>query len=322
MARDGTLGRPKMSTGPIATGPARPAAFPSASASLSRRAALAVMLAALILTGLCAILFQLYPAADLFITDHYTTLAHPFPDRAVAGLVVLRFLLRLFTTGGMALLALLLLAGWVRPAFRIVRPRILGFAVAVYALVPGVLVNLLLKNHWGRARPHEILRYGGTAHFTPPLQIAHECARNCSFVSGEASTLFTVATLIALILVPRLAPRSRPGAVLWCAIVAIGGSSLRILFGGHFASDVIFGALFSVVATLALYLVSGLDRDRGPLLDPHWTARFAAPKTRPAPQPDPPSPGIRDGVGLPSGNPRQGTTAEDSIPACKRGVPR
>ena len=32
---------------------------------------------------------------------------------------------------------------------------------------PGLVVNGILKDHWGRARPAEIIEFGGTAHFSP-----------------------------------------------------------------------------------------------------------------------------------------------------------
>jgi len=69
--------------------------------------------------------------------------------------------------------------------------RIWLFAFLSFALGPGLLVNGILKNYWGRARPQSVHEFGGTADFTPPVLPADQCARNCSFVSGEAAGAVT-----------------------------------------------------------------------------------------------------------------------------------
>jgi lipid A 4'-phosphatase len=58
------------------------------------------------------------------------------------------------------------------------------FLLAALIVGPGLLVNAGLKDHWHRARPHQIAEFGGTARFTLPLVIADQCDRNCSFTAG------------------------------------------------------------------------------------------------------------------------------------------
>ena len=241
---------------------------------ISRNSALTGLGISLFLINIFALVFQRFPGIDLEVSDHFTNLSHRFFEQSVPELQWLRLFLRMATDGAMAGLALLLAVGYARPVLSILRPKLLKFALLVYVLVPGLIVNLGLKDHWGRARPRDVIDYGGTHHFTQAFQISHECSRNCSFVSGEASALFTVLTLIVLILVPRLERASRPVAILWASLAATMGSYLRIMFGAHFASDVIFAALLSVAATLAIYVVSGLHSDRGPLLTPRWAVRY------------------------------------------------
>ncbi len=74
------------------------------------------------------------------------------------------------------------------------------FLIAVLAIGPGLVANVMLKDNWGRARPRQVVEFGGTKHFTPPLVPARECARNCSFVSGEASSAFVPFFAAALLL--------------------------------------------------------------------------------------------------------------------------
>lgn len=131
--------------------------------------------------------------------------------------------------------------------------RLWGFAFLAMALGPGVLANLILKEHWGRARPRMVTEFGGEAIFTPALQATDQCLRNCSFVSGEVATTATLSLVIWLLLAPRT--RAVPRLVLAGVLALLTGVSalLRIAAGGHFLSDAIFAALLSALLTLALW---------------------------------------------------------------------
>ena len=65
------------------------------------------------------------------------------------------------------------------------------FLLLSLALGPGLLVNTVLKDHWGRARPAQIdgIRRR-SQHFTPALVPADQCARNCSFPAGHPAIGF------------------------------------------------------------------------------------------------------------------------------------
>ena len=60
-------------------------------------------------------------------------------------------------------------------ALKFVRPRrpllIPGRAIVLMlltlALAPGVVANLVLKEHWGRPRPIDVAEFGGDEHFRP-----------------------------------------------------------------------------------------------------------------------------------------------------------
>ena len=130
-----------------------------------------------------------------------------------------------------------------RPSFRQV-----VFLFASLGLGPGLLVNAVFKEWWGRARPSDIEAFGGGAPFTPAWMITDHCATNCSFVSGHAALGFW--TVALALLLPR--PWRRPafaGALVFGAIV--GGA--RIVVGGHFLSDVVFAGIMTVALTLWLH---------------------------------------------------------------------
>lgn len=122
-----------------------------------------------------------------------------------------------------------------------------------FAIGPGLVVNMLLKSHWGRARPNDIVEFGGTAQFSPALVPADQCASNCSFVSGDASAAFAYVAVALL-----LPARWRPAGVAVALLAGIAIGALRFLQGAHFLSDVVFAALFTllVIAILARLLLA------------------------------------------------------------------
>ncbi|TYB89069.1 phosphatase PAP2 family protein [Oceaniovalibus sp. ACAM 378] len=225
----------------------------------------ATVLLILLLT-LASAVFVIFPRLDLAIESLFASPMTPFLIKDLKVWQHVRTLMIVLTDGTVATTLTLMILAMPFSRLRIVRPRILGFMILVYAVVPGVLVNFLFKQHWGRARPRDILEFGGAAHFSPPLQIADQCRGNCSFVSGETSALFTVATLMVLIFVPQLPKHLRRGATALIVAVATFGSGLRVAFGAHFASDVIFAALIATGATVVLYMIAGMDRLDSPFV--------------------------------------------------------
>ena len=73
------------------------------------------------------------------------------------------------------------------------------FMIACLGIGPGLVTNVALKDHWGRARPREVVEFGGTKVFTPALTPSRACKRNCSFVAGEASSLFMIGFALVLL---------------------------------------------------------------------------------------------------------------------------
>lgn len=141
--------------------------------------------------------------------------------------------------------------------------RVVGFVFLLYLLGPVLLVNGVLKEHWGRARPVGVTEFGGTAAFTPPWLPADQCASNCSFVSGEGSAAAALAVAF-LVLAPQarrlLSRRAFAAYVLAGVLLPAAGLALRLLTGRHFLSDTVFAVL--LVLALALCLHTLLFRRR------------------------------------------------------------
>ena len=117
----------------------------------------------------------------------------------------------------------------------------LGYLLVVLLLGPGLLVNGLLKNEVGRARPSDVIQFGGEHQFTRAFLPAQECSRNCAFVSGHAALgFYPVAVGFAF---PR---RRRAWLVGGIGFGALAGL-MRIIQGKHYLSDVVF-AFFAIYA--------------------------------------------------------------------------
>ena len=61
-----------------------------------------------------------------------------------------------------------------------------------------IIVNYILKGLWGRARPEDVMQYGGSKIFTPWFSTSDACISNCSFVSGDAAVGFSFIVLYFL----------------------------------------------------------------------------------------------------------------------------
>ena len=136
--------------------------------------------------------------------------------------------------------------------------RLWAFITMLYVVGPGLLVNVLLKQNWGRARPVMVEAFGGDKLFTPPFEIAGQCSLNCSFVSGEAASAAVMVIVLAV-----LCRSVFPGRLRVTAYVALGGlfmlaSGMRVASGRHFLSDVVFAGLFMLVLARVFYTAFGV----------------------------------------------------------------
>ena len=126
--------------------------------------------------------------------------------------------------------------------------------VLVFTIIvgPGILVNLVLKDHTGRPRPREITEFGGTENY---LCICEKGKTNegKSFPCGHCSMGFYLA-------IPYLFFRNRKKVLaLSFLVTGIAYGILigiaRMMAGGHFASDVVWaGGLTWGVALAGYYL--------------------------------------------------------------------
>jgi len=103
------------------------------------------------------------------------------------------------------------------------------------------VVNILLKNMWGRARPNDILQLGGSENFSPWFKLSNSCETNCSFVSGDAAVGFSLIILFFI---------TNNKIFFWLSLIAgLSIGLIRIMEGGHFFSDVIMSGFIIYLLT-------------------------------------------------------------------------
>jgi lipid A 4'-phosphatase len=210
------------------------------------------LLIALALGAAVGLVFGVYPRLDL-------DLVRPFFDPSAGGfwggfnpvLNTLRDLSRLIVTVMAAPAVLAILVKLVLPRRPMLIPgRAVLLMVATLVLAPGLVTNVVLKSHWGRPRPIDVVEFGGDLQFVAWWDPRGDCPGNCSFVAGEPSGAFW--TLAPAALVP---PAWR--ALATVAALAFGGGLgfVRMVGGGHFFTDVAFSGLFTF---LVIWLMHGL----------------------------------------------------------------
>jgi membrane-associated phospholipid phosphatase len=111
------------------------------------------------------------------------------------------------------------------------------------------LVNGILKEHWGRARPSQIVEFGGDRQFTPAFVPARQCERNCSITSGHAALGFSLVAFAFLV------PDRRRRRLAVAAAIAAGSlfGLGRIVQGGHFLSDVVLSGILVTATSWLLH---------------------------------------------------------------------
>jgi lipid A 4'-phosphatase len=158
-----------------------------------------------------------------------------------------------------------------RPVLGFTTQRFL-FVVLSIALSAGLLTNVILKDSWGRARPSQVVQFGGPKQFSPPFMRSSQCTKNCSFVSGDASLAASFVSLA--IVADRHRRRWWIGILSFTAVVGL----MRMARGSHFLSDVVFGVTFTlmIVLTMERLILERRWRDW-----PRWRRHVEAPEDMP-----------------------------------------
>jgi len=132
------------------------------------------------------------------------------------------------------------------------RLRHLTYGVFVFltvALGPGLVVNGIFKNNWGRPRPVQIHEFGGDRGYLPPLQMgSYEDSK--SFPCGHCSVGFALAAFWFLL--RRQYPVRACAILILSLIIGLAMGVGRMAAGGHFFSDTLWSFIFVYGVMLVL----------------------------------------------------------------------
>ena len=116
--------------------------------------------------------------------------------------------------------------------------------VLTLAIGAGLIAHVMLKDHWGRPRPRQVVEFGGNQQFRPYYSpnFSDQPEPSKSFSCGHCTMGFYFFSLA--LVARRIGSRSLYIAGIILAIVLGGALSLtRIAQGGHFLSDTLASAL-------------------------------------------------------------------------------
>lgn len=136
--------------------------------------------------------------------------------------------------------------------------RRMGLFFFVFLILgPGLFVNTVLKDNWGRPRPADTLNFGGAETYHQVWERGRQ-GEGKSFPSGHAAVGFF---LMAPFFVLR--KTSRPWAMFFLFSGIIYGMLMgagRMIQGGHYFTDVIWAGVIVYLTGLALYYLFRFDR--------------------------------------------------------------
>jgi membrane-associated PAP2 superfamily phosphatase len=194
-----------------------------------------------------SVIFLLFPRLDIAFSGLFYD-GTGFPMERLPAFIALRALGNDITRIVVVVLLLVLILKLAFPDQRsLIPPRDTLFVAGTLIVGPGIIVNLIFKNNWGRPRPTDVTVFGGDHPFVGAWHMSDACASNCSFVSGEGSSAIWLVTLAVLLPLAWRRPALRTLIVL-AALLSLN----RIAMGGHFLSDV----LLAWAMTLAVIAVA------------------------------------------------------------------
>jgi len=129
--------------------------------------------------------------------------------------------------------------------FKKISKKVMLYIFLSLSIAPGLIVNSILKDHWGRPRPTQTILFGGDKEFQKPF-VKSDNSNAYSFSSGHAAIAFSAVALALL------ARRKK----LFITLSLMYGSAVsfaRVAAGGHYLSDVVTSFFIVTLVSLLLY---------------------------------------------------------------------
>lgn len=152
-------------------------------------------------------------------------------------------------TGALAIAGvIMIIIGLVRENSK--RLRLYGlFLLLCVVLGPGLIINAVFKDHWGRPRPRQIVEFNGKFDYVRPLVPSRTSGK--SFPCGDSSVGFLLSAgwWLWRRSHPKRALASLAAGLTFGTLLGIG----RLAAGAHFLSDVVWSALIVYGVAHVLY---------------------------------------------------------------------
>lgn len=212
--------------------------------TLSNRTAFLWVLGASLALGMLPVL---WPELDLAVAAYFLQPSPPIHPAQWAWVTwVNEYTPDLFRGLALSLLGawivLSLLRRWRRGAIA------LAFIGLSLLLGPG-FATWAVKEHHLRARPFDVVEFGGTRQFTPALVQADQCSDNCAFVSGHVACGFFFASL--MLLDPRRRWRWVGTGITAGLVIGLA----RMSVGAHWLSDVLWALPITLLVSAGVWSV-------------------------------------------------------------------
>lgn len=222
----------------------------SSSTSTGNQAGFQLSLVLMTMAAASAV-FHLNPAVDMAFSHHFFD-GSQFPLRHNGVLQSLRQ--ANFWAGGLIIAAsmALVISRRMRKAIGINLGHAL-IPLITYGVGVGLIVNAVLKETFGRARPRDTFGLGGDHPLSAAWEFSGACVSNCSFTSGEAAG--AMAMMSVLYLIPAQSRMTYRAVQALLGALAIALSFNRILFGGHYLSDVVLSVMIVAAVMLGAELL-------------------------------------------------------------------
>lgn len=137
---------------------------------------------------------------------------------------------------------------WRKPAF---------FLIFCMTLGPGIIINAVLKEQWKRARPRDVVEFGGKEAYTPPVAFGN-ATDGKSFPCGHCSMGFYLGLPFLFLIYTH-----KRWAYFFLSLGVLSGGMLgltRMMAGGHFLSDALWAGGIVWLVGLLGHRLFGLDK--------------------------------------------------------------
>lgn len=212
----------------------------------------------IIVFAILTVFFIFFPEADIQITNYFYTpdLGFLYKKNIIVHLLYksIPLITKVFAAACLLYMSYLYIK---YKKFKLILNSSAFFLFFSAIIGPGFVVNTVLKDNFGRARPEQIIEFNGSKKFTEAFVITDQCKKNCSFSSGHAAMGFYF-TAIAYTTSALYFTRIYLLGIIFGTLVGLS----RIIMGGHFASDVVISGLIVLLLNHLIFICWNKKRSK------------------------------------------------------------